>query len=157
MLAYQPVLPILKPVFVLALSKIISKLSNVDKVLMFNYHFCLFNICLSGTDSYIIQIFKSTLESSEFIVGNSLFHTVFTTLATFSPNYENTTITTLRYSVHRTYKLVLYVWLRLKRWHHDKGKSRTTEGGRADGWFLVPGSVAAGTRYLQVIVLKLIV
>ena len=97
-----PVLPIFKPVFVLALSKIISKLSNVDKVLMFNYHFCLFNICLSGTDSYIIQIFKSTLESSEFIVGNSLFHTVFTTLAKFSPNYGTKILLLLHYGTPYT-------------------------------------------------------
>ena len=36
-----------------------------------------------GPDSYLIQIFKWTLESWEFIVGNSLFHAVFTTPAGF--------------------------------------------------------------------------
>ena len=39
----------------------------------------------SGPDSYLIQIFKWTLESWEVIVENSLFHAVFTTLAIFSP------------------------------------------------------------------------
>ena len=83
-----PVLPIYKPVCILALGKIISTYSNEDKLITFEYHFCLFEMELyqSGADSYLIQIFKSTLESWEFIVGNSLFHTVFTTLATFSPN-----------------------------------------------------------------------
>ena len=60
----------------------------VDLVSTFKYHFCLFQMELyqSGTGSYLIQIFKQTLKSWEFIVGNSLFHTVFTTLATFSPS-----------------------------------------------------------------------
>ena len=73
---------------VLALSKIMSTYSNVDIVSTFKNHFCLFEmeLCQSGADSYLIQIFKWTLESWEFIVGNSLFHAVFTTLATFSPN-----------------------------------------------------------------------
>ena len=59
-----------------------------DKQITLKYHFCLFQMELhqSDADSYVIQIFKSTLESWEFIVGNSLFHAVFTTLATFSPN-----------------------------------------------------------------------
>ena len=83
-----PVLPIYKTVCVLALSKIISTYSNGDKLITFKYHFCLIKMELyqTGADSYLIQIFKSTLESWEFIVGNSLFHAVFTTLATFSPN-----------------------------------------------------------------------
>ena len=73
---------------VLALSKIMSTSSNVDIVSTFKYHFCLFQMELyqSGADSYLIQIFKWTLESWEFIVGNSLFHAVFITLAIFSPN-----------------------------------------------------------------------
>ena len=37
-------------------------------------------LCQSGADSYLIQIVKSKLESWEFIVGNSMFHAVFTTL-----------------------------------------------------------------------------
>ena len=74
--------------FVLALSKIMSTYSNMDMVSTFKYHFCLFQMELnqSGPASYLIQIFKWTLESWEFIVGNSLFHAVFTTLAIFSPN-----------------------------------------------------------------------
>ena len=51
-------------------------------------HFRLFKmeLYLSGADSYLIQIFKWTLESWELIAANSLFHADFTTLATFSPN-----------------------------------------------------------------------
>ena len=73
---------------VLALSKIMSTKSNVDIVLTFKNHFCLLEmeLCQSGADSYLIQIFKWTLKSWEFIVGNSLFHAVFTTLAIISPN-----------------------------------------------------------------------
>ena len=57
---------------VLALSKIMSTYRNVDIVLTFKYHFCLFQmeIYQSGADSYLIQMFKWTLESWEFIVGN---------------------------------------------------------------------------------------
>ena len=49
---------------------------------MFKYHFCFFKmeLYLSGTDSYLIQIFKWTLKSWELIAANSLFHAVFTTL-----------------------------------------------------------------------------
>ena len=74
--------------FVLAWSKIMSTNRNVDIVLMFKYHFCLFKIELyqSGADSFLIQIFRRSLESWEFIEVNSLFRTVFTTQATFSPN-----------------------------------------------------------------------
>ena len=73
---------------VLALSRIMSTFSNLDIVLTFKYHFCLFEmeLCQSGADSYLIQIFKWTLESWEFIVGNSLFHAVSTTLEIFSRN-----------------------------------------------------------------------
>ena len=62
-----------------------STFSNVD---FFKYHFCFFNmeLCLSGADSYLIQIFEWTLESWELIAANSLFHAIFTTLAAFSPN-----------------------------------------------------------------------
>jgi hypothetical protein len=75
-------------IFVFVLSKIMSTYSNVDIVSTFKYHFCLFEMELyqSGADSYLIQIFKWTLESWELIVGNSLFPAVFTTLAIFSPN-----------------------------------------------------------------------
>ena len=72
---------------VLALSKIMSTSSDVDKEQTFKYHFfCKMELYQSGADSYSIQIFKWTLESWEFIVGNSLFPAVFTTLAMFSPN-----------------------------------------------------------------------
>jgi hypothetical protein len=73
---------------ILALSKIMSTYSNIDIVFTLKYQFCLFKMELyqSGADSDLIQIFKWTLESWEFIVGNSLFHAVFTTLGTFSPN-----------------------------------------------------------------------
>ena len=43
-------------------------------------------LCLSGADSYLIQIFKWTIETWELIAANSLFHAVFTTLATFPSN-----------------------------------------------------------------------
>ena len=61
-------------------------LSNVDKVLTIKYLFCLFKMELyqSGADSCLIQIFKWTLESWEFIVVFP--PAVFTTLSTFSPN-----------------------------------------------------------------------
>ena len=42
-------------------------------------------LCLSGANSYLIQIFKWTLESRELIAANSLFHAIFTTLAMYSP------------------------------------------------------------------------
>ena len=73
---------------VLAWNKIISTSRNEDTVLTFKYHFCLFkmDLYLSGADSYLIQIFKWTVESWELIATNSLFHADFTTLATFSPN-----------------------------------------------------------------------
>ena len=76
---------------ILASSKIMSTFSNVDIdiVLTFKYHFCLLKMehYQSGADSYLIQIFKWTLESPwEIIVGNSLFRAVFTTLVMFSPN-----------------------------------------------------------------------
>mgnify|MGYP006192601471 FL=1 len=50
-------------------------------------HFRLFKmeLYLSGADSYLIQIFKWTLESWELIAANSLFHAIFTTLAMYSP------------------------------------------------------------------------
>ena len=75
---------------VLAWNKIMSIFSNEDIVLTFKYHFWWFKMEFyqSGADSFFIQIFKWTLESWEFIVGNSLFHAVFTTLAIFSPNYS---------------------------------------------------------------------
>jgi hypothetical protein len=73
---------------VMAWNKIMSTFSNVDIVLTFKYHFCLFKmeLCLSGADSYLIQIFKWTLKSWELIAANSLFHAIFTTLAAFSPS-----------------------------------------------------------------------
>ena len=63
---------------VLALSKIMSTFGNVYNFFTFKYHFCLFQMELyqSGADSYLIQILKWTLESWEFIVGNSLFNAV---------------------------------------------------------------------------------
>jgi hypothetical protein len=63
-----------------------STYTNVDKVITFKYHFCLLKMELyqSGADSYFIQVFKEgTLESWEFIVRNSMFHAVSTTLAIF--------------------------------------------------------------------------
>ena len=65
-----------------------STYSNIEIMKTLKFHFGLFKMELyqSGADSYLIQIFKWTLESWEFIVGNSLFHAVFTTLAIFSPN-----------------------------------------------------------------------
>ena len=65
-----------------------STSSDVDLLLMFKNHFCFFEmeLCQSGANSYLIQIFKWTLKLWEFTVGNSLFHAVFTTLAIFSPN-----------------------------------------------------------------------
>ena len=61
---------------VLVWNKIMSTYSNVDIVWTFKYHFCLFKmeLYLSGADSYLIQIFKWTLESWELIAANSLFH-----------------------------------------------------------------------------------
>jgi len=70
----------------MALSKIRSTFSSVDKLITFKHHFCLFKMELyqSGADSFLIQIFKWTHESWEFIEANSLFPAVFTTLAVFS-------------------------------------------------------------------------
>ena len=74
-------------IFVLAWSKIMSTYSNVDIVKTLNITF-LFKMELyqSGVDSYLIQIFKWTLKSWEFIEANSFFPAIFTTLAMFSPN-----------------------------------------------------------------------
>jgi uncharacterized membrane protein (DUF373 family) len=74
----------------MAWNKIMSTFSNVDIIKTLKYHFCLFKIefCLSGANTYLIQIFKWTLESWDLIAANSLFHSVFTILATFSPNYS---------------------------------------------------------------------
>jgi hypothetical protein len=63
----------------------ICYVNNLDILKMFKFHFWLFKMELyqSGADSYLIQIYKRTLKSGEFIVANSLFPAVFTTLAVF--------------------------------------------------------------------------